>query len=226
MEQTEKVRKSNFVVRLFKGDVSLPITYWIFGVLIGGIGSRLALSAIEYNFSKLSLHDNGELIMSLVFWGFVAYFLFIAVAIWRSASKYEGRPIWSYLAKFVVILNFVFFGINFWMSNDTEFAFKEALRKTDENLPTMIDNETRLNSISIEGKSILAKYTMVNWSVENVEVEQFTSFIREELKTRACEGKEMRFLFEKGYRAIHVYLDKNSDDITKITLNIDDCSEE
>ena len=29
--------KTNFVVRLFRGDISLPITYWVFGVLIGNM---------------------------------------------------------------------------------------------------------------------------------------------------------------------------------------------
>ncbi|WP_417442168.1 hypothetical protein [Idiomarina sp.] len=226
MEQTEKVRKSNFVVRLFKGDVSLPITYWIFGVLIGGIGSRLALSEIESNFSQLSISDNGMLLIYTIIGSFGAYSLFMLVAIWRSANKYDGSAIWSYLAKFAVILNLVLFGVNLWKANDTEYTLKEGLRMVNASLPAMIDKETRLNSMSIEGKSIISRYTMVNWSVEKVKVEEFKSFMREKLTTKVCERDDTRSLLEEGYRTIHAFFDKNSNDITKITLNIDDCSEE
>lgn len=226
MEQNEKVRKPNFVVRLFKGDVSLPITYWVFGVLIGSIGSGVALSAIESNFAQLSMSENGVLLIYTFIGGFGTYSLFILVAIWRSANKYEGSSIWSYLAKFAVILNLVLFGASLWKANDTEYALKEGFRMMNQSLPKMIDKETRLNSMSLEGESILANYTMVNWSVERVKVEPFTLFMRERLTTKVCETEDIRVLLEEGYRATHIFLDKNANGITKITLNIDDCSEE
>lgn len=37
----------------------------------------------------------------------LVYMVFISVAIWRSANRYEGNKGWAFLAKAVVVLSYV-----------------------------------------------------------------------------------------------------------------------
>ena len=83
-------RSSNFILRLWRGQVSLAKTYWLFGVLFGVI-IRVASPGVTYlifsNNEKLSAFDITALTDGwLVF--IIAYSLFISVAIWRSANIY------------------------------------------------------------------------------------------------------------------------------------------
>ena len=39
-------KKAGFIARLFRGEISLPITYWFFGVLIGNVAFQIILKLI------------------------------------------------------------------------------------------------------------------------------------------------------------------------------------
>jgi hypothetical protein len=65
MKELEETKKANYLVRLFKGDVPLIITYWVFGVLIGGVINIGALSILEVNYSSLVMKENGTLLIQL-----------------------------------------------------------------------------------------------------------------------------------------------------------------
>lgn len=86
------------ISKLWKGDFSLPVTYWVFGVL-GNIGLSIPLNLV-------SPVGNPALFYSLFAFVFV-YSIVVAVGIWRSASKYQGLALWKYLAKFIAILSFI-----------------------------------------------------------------------------------------------------------------------
>ena len=49
-ENQLKVKQAGFITRLFRGDVSLPVTYWIFGALIGNVAFQVVLKIIEFNY--------------------------------------------------------------------------------------------------------------------------------------------------------------------------------
>lgn len=89
------------ILKLWKGDYSLPITYWVFGV-VGNLSLSIPLNLI-------SLETNPILFYSLLTLVFV-YSILVSVGIWRSASKYQGLSLWKYLAKFIAILSFVSIG--------------------------------------------------------------------------------------------------------------------
>jgi hypothetical protein len=80
--------------RLWRGEVPLAEAYWIWGYitnLVIAILTRLALEALP--------------ILGFFLWLLgIAYAGFIAVAIWRSADHYRGRPLWATLAKVSVAL--------------------------------------------------------------------------------------------------------------------------
>lgn len=79
-----------YVHRLWRGCVPLAITYWLWGVL----GSWVWLILITLT----NLASGPGLGLVVALFGLV-YSIYISVAIWRSAVRYEGRRVWSELAR-------------------------------------------------------------------------------------------------------------------------------
>ena len=88
---------------LFSGDVPLPITFWVFGMLIGvlffnGLGiviSETLLQPIALPYSRL-------LATAFVLLG-LTYLVISWIAIWRSSIKFEGSQVWAKAARAMVI---------------------------------------------------------------------------------------------------------------------------
>jgi len=80
-----------FFSSLWRGEVPLAQSYWIWNVI-----ESVLFSIIFY----LAL---GILpIVAFLLWFLqVGYAVFISVAMWRSANRYTGRPLWATLARAV-----------------------------------------------------------------------------------------------------------------------------
>ncbi len=95
--------KTNLVLDLWRGDVPLVKTYWLFGVVVG-ICFAITFAFIEYQSEGLSEGFGPLFIIGLIVLYFV-YVAFINVAIWRSSNKYKGPKQWAILAKVMVIVS-------------------------------------------------------------------------------------------------------------------------
>lgn len=99
----------DFIEDVFLGKLSLPMTYWVYGVLgnlVWGIGFR-----------SLDLTLDGDP-FALLFTLYVGYSIWVSVGIWRSAGKYLGLKVWAILAKFVVIVGLLQLAVAYfrWLS--------------------------------------------------------------------------------------------------------------
>ena len=88
---------------LWRGDVSLAKTYWLFGVVVG-VCYAMVFAYIEYQSSGLSEGLGPAFIIALMLSYFI-YAIFINIAIWRSANKYRGPKHWAILAKVMVLVS-------------------------------------------------------------------------------------------------------------------------
>ncbi len=68
---------------LWRGELSLPMTYWAYGV--GGV-----FLISFFMILTLTTVSSFGLLMGLLLFK-ALYMIFISVAIWRSADKYEGN---------------------------------------------------------------------------------------------------------------------------------------
>ena len=103
--------------RLWRGDVSLVVTFWFYYVfgnaLLGGIDRGIDSAGVYDNVSGLGTIIFAFAILTLL------YFAFTAVCVWRSANKYSrankatGRAFWGSVAKVFVVLGVVRFVIGF-----------------------------------------------------------------------------------------------------------------
>jgi hypothetical protein len=84
--------KQHFVKKLFSGSFRLVDVFWAGFVLISVIISLIV--------SKLTTVESliiGDCLKSV-------YFILISIAVWKSASTYQGKKTWSVLAKICSIL--------------------------------------------------------------------------------------------------------------------------
>jgi len=94
---------THLVRALWRGDVSLAKTYWLFGVVVG-VCYAIVFAYIEYQSRGLSEGLGPVFIIALRLSCFL-YAMFINIAIWRSANKYRGPKQWAILAKVMVLVS-------------------------------------------------------------------------------------------------------------------------
>ena len=78
-----------FFSSLWRGEVPLAQTYWIWNVIENVLFSMFLYLALEIR----------PVVAFLLYALQVAYAVFISVALWRSANRYTGRPLWATLAR-------------------------------------------------------------------------------------------------------------------------------
>lgn len=93
----------NYFVRLFFGDISLVVTYWVWGVLIGGAAFAIVSFIIDQNYLQIVATPYGEQLVTIFDWAWFGVGIFIWIAIWNSAGKYEGK-FWGGFARFMVFV--------------------------------------------------------------------------------------------------------------------------
>lgn len=106
----EKKTSNNYLVRHWRGELSLPVSYWINGAVLGGIVSIVLLAAAseigngDYSPRTILFVITGILLFSIAVW------LWSVVGIWRSADHHVARGgsyVWASTARVIVVLSFI-----------------------------------------------------------------------------------------------------------------------
>jgi len=104
------VSTSNYFVRHWRGDLSLPVSYWVNGAVLVTVASVVLVAAVEqmsngnYSLRAISLAGLGVVLFSVTAW------LWSVVGIWRSADYHVARggaSVWASLAKIMVVVGFI-----------------------------------------------------------------------------------------------------------------------
>jgi hypothetical protein len=218
---------SNFFVRLLKGDISLPVTYWVFGVLIGGVGFRIVLEVIELNYATIATSSFGIWLVRSFYWFVIACSVYILIAIWRSAGKYPGKAVWAALARVAVVLGALFLAgnsiVGMRQGTNSDATLQEELRIMNKSLPVMMDDATRLDHISLQGRDIYYNYTLINLLAKDLDVERFDAVMTPKIKTNGCENGATRPLLDEGRKLVYMYRDQQSSPVSKIIVSRSDC---
>ena len=214
------------VKQLWRGEVSLVRTYWIFGVLVGALFT-IASVVIEFNYIQLS-KSFGQFPMYVLLAAQYTYFPFICVAIWRSANKYTGPNYWAILAKVAIVL-----GVLMLISNT--FTIYESFTKVTENqlletadllnksLPIMVDNVTKLHRVSAEKKWLTYHYQIIGLNSSEIDPAAIYKRMRPQLISKACGSEDMKALFQNGVTVSYSYTAGNNALIANIVVTPSDC---
>ena len=227
IDQSQTNMNSAYLVKLFRGDISLPITYWVFGVLIGNIGFLGLNKLLELNFFNLASHKYSDQLF--LTYNFIVILLtaFILIAIWRSAKKYDGPEIWKNLARIAVVIGAikVLYGMYTSYGPVDSYAdlLKEEVKLMNKSLPTMIDGATRLDRAEIHGDQLNYYYTLVLASIEGIKIDAFSNQMKNLFLETSCDEDGLRPALEEGISANFIYFDKNGKEVTTVLINFEDC---
>ncbi|WP_316979051.1 hypothetical protein [Shumkonia mesophila] len=85
---------------LWLGEVPLRVVFWWHAMVVGTLFNVLA-TLLFVVVQSLGASDAVSLAALLLP---VPYNVFIAIAVWRSAGRYTGPPLWAHLARLAVSL--------------------------------------------------------------------------------------------------------------------------
>lgn len=103
---TAPQKGGSYFARHWRGELSLPRSYWLNGVLIFGIGCNL-LFVIATAVTVLALRSNPGAAITLLLGEQaldITAYVWALVGTWRAATYYEGRRFWAVLARIGIVL--------------------------------------------------------------------------------------------------------------------------
>ena len=217
--------KKNFILKLFRGDISLPITYWVFGVLIGNFFFRAINLIIENNYAEISISESGLTMVQAFFYFTIGYSVFILIATWRSATNYTKNSFWASAAKVSVVLGLLLLSKTlldtYNIRNDYLAGINLEIVVMKKSLPVMTDEATRFDDVYLNEKEITYKYTLIDAVKEDIDEKYFIDHMRN-IILESCADLDKGFL-EFGGSYSFSYYDMNEILIGDITLNKNDC---
>jgi hypothetical protein len=108
-----------------------------------------------------------------------------------------------------------------------DVAIEKELIKTSQQinkqLPMMVDSETRLDTTICTGKNVAYKYTMINLSEKDLDINAFIKEIKPMLLKNQCSNENMVKMLKIGVQYSYMYQDRNGTLVTAININKNDC---
>ena len=99
---------NNYLARLYRGDIPLVITFWVFHVLTGlGMLGILAVATIIIIHKELFSIYSALILLVAPMLVLFLYYPLSSIALYNSAKKYQGNPIWQKLAMAISVLTII-----------------------------------------------------------------------------------------------------------------------
>lgn len=217
-------KQGNYFVRLFAGDVPLVVTYWVWGGILGAVLTVVA-GAIEFNYASIITKPYGATLVRAFYWLVLAYAIFIWVAIWRSAGKYQGSG-WGVVARVMVVMGVLSTLGAFIQGFDEEASTAEEVRMMNNSLPTMLDDSTRLDAVEYDSDmdTLMYLHTMVDGSVDEYDTAYFRDAVKKNIVTNLCESGDTRPFLRNGTTYAYSYVDMHGAQIADVIVTESDCN--
>lgn len=224
MEEVEK--KQNYLLRLFRGKISLPMTYWVWFLFVTFV---LSVS-LEFFSAQLGIDPTST--QAFILFGssilVMCYIIFILIAVWRSATNHEGSRFWANVAKIVVVVNIIVVLNEMYTASklylDDDYAIRNDIERMSEHLPIEVNKNTFLTKASYDEKTIYYSYQLKNMDIERTGV--LTSTASEHTtKISLCKNAQLKELIDNDYSFEYTYYDKNDKLIMMVITNKIKCEE-
>jgi hypothetical protein len=90
----------NQMIRLWRGEVGLARAFWEYAIAFGTLANLTTTGLALATF----MTTGSVLLAATIFFLPIPYNVLIVVAVWRSAGRYTGPPLWATLARAAVIV--------------------------------------------------------------------------------------------------------------------------
>lgn len=158
--------------------------------------------------------------------GGVCCFVWLAVSVSREKSFNFNK-----VAAVVIGLVMTMFGTNLSLAyfNKKEVVSIEAqlasvAKQQSKKLPMMIDDETRLDSMTAAGKTMSYKYTLTQYSADQIKKGEALKHIENDMVTSQCLNKDILAMLDMDVSNHYNFFGKNGYPITTIILSKEVCA--
>jgi hypothetical protein len=87
------------VLRVWRGEIGMARVFWEYAIAFGTLANLITTGLAFATY----LTTGSALLAVIVFLLPLPYNVLIVVAVWRSANRYRGRPVWATLARIGVV---------------------------------------------------------------------------------------------------------------------------
>lgn len=205
----ERIKK--YLKNLFNGNISLAIVFWFWFVFISVL--------IEYFFNYNNNSVNFVIQSILLLYSISIFFI-----IFKSANKYEGNKIWSFLAKTIISIN-LFISISYFIEvykfNFLEdYYIEKEIKSLKGNLPIQVDMNSILVDIYKENKNIFYKYSLNN---VDLSLAKNQNILKRKIQESICEDYNTTDLLKKDYVLIYEYTNEKEEKVIDIKTTKENC---
>lgn len=106
-----------------------------------------------------------------------------------------------------------------------EESLEALLQRTESELnghyPMMVDSATRLDSVTAEGRILRYNYSLLNASVDELDVDATRAALKPLVEQQATGMAFLKQLLDRGATIVFSYKDKDGQEITAIDVNKD-----
>ncbi len=107
----------------------------------------------------------------------------------------------------------------FYQNPSFDEQLMSAAEEINKSCPFLVDSDTQLDAtIGGPGKTFTYKYTLINYSEDEIDSEEFTKLLRPNLINTVKTSKDMEFFRNKLVTMNYTYYDKNGIFIAKIEI--------
>ncbi len=103
------------------------------------------------------------------------------------------------------------------------YLVKAAAVRLNRDLPAMVDNDTRLDSVTQEGRTLRLNHTIVDDVVDNINISYFLQVVPPLVANNACRARSTVLLFENDVVFRYSYFDALGAKITQFDVKHSDC---
>ena len=104
-------------------------------------------------------------------------------------------------------------------------ALERAAEKFNEDMPMMINDETRADSVESEGTELIYNQTLMKISSWNVDAYSIKGAFEEPIVSSVCDAEDMEFFIESGVTISFAYYGNDSNLIFKISVDKSTCEQ-
>ncbi|MDD3055409.1 MAG: hypothetical protein PHE16_05960 [Aliarcobacter sp.] len=204
----------NYFFKLINGETSLVVVFWFWFIFL----SFLIEVFFEMYFMQTKYAQNKENYLEFfLYFIILIYSILISLAIYRTANKYSGSKIWSFLSKLLVSINLLF-SINFFIEVSKFYFFEDyALEKEIESfkdkLPIQIDMNSTLIDIYKKDKTIYYKYQLHEVLLDD---KFLKNKFKKQIQDSLCEDRSTVDLLKREYILNYIYVGEKQEEIVEI----------
>lgn len=218
------------IKKLWKGNLSLFLTFWLFGIAIFII-FRLLFYYINQNYIEFTSKFGSYPLYFLSSVSLI-YSLFIWVAIWRSSDKYKGSQYLAAAAKLVVILGALHTFVDsdtgilsrlFYYENNLRQQLKDEVNNLNKGLPTKLDENTELYKITLDNNNISYHFRLINLNTNQLTYfKNLNKTLAKNIINKVCNNSDIKKLLTQNMDIYYLY-ENEGIEILNIHITKNDC---